>query len=329
MKPQAHVSDAKKKTVGEFAQLIEKYPIVAAVNMENLPGKQLQNMREQLRGKVVLRMTKRRLLAKALEEAEKKKPGIKQLEGHLKGMPALLFTDENPFSLFKTLKKNKSKAPIKAGQTAPNDIVVPAGPTSFAPGPIIGELGGFGIKTGIENGKVAIKADSVVAKEGDTVSAGLAGVLTRLGIEPMEVGLALSAAFENGEIITKDVLDIDEEEYMRNIMTAVTQATNLSFNTGYPTKDTIKLLLSTAAKDALSLALDRDVLTDETAKLVLAKAQAQASSIARSLPDEALGEEAKAAKSTPAVEEKKEEPKEKKEEKKPEEAASGLGALFG
>jgi large subunit ribosomal protein L10 len=42
--------------------------------------------------------------------------------------------------LYKILQKSKSSAPAKAGQTAPNDIYVKAGKTSFAPGPIIGEL---------------------------------------------------------------------------------------------------------------------------------------------------------------------------------------------
>lgn len=283
---EAHVSPAKKKLVKEFKQLIVKYPIVAVVNMENLPAKQLQTMRTKLRGNVELRMAKRRLIRIALEGTEKEQPGISKLAEYMKGMPALLFTSENPFSLFKTLKKNKSTAPIKAGQIAPNDIVVPAGPTGFAPGPIIGELGGFGIKSGIDGGKVAIKEDSVVAKEGEEVSSGLAGVLTRLGIEPMQVGLDLLAAYEDGEIVTKSVLDIDEEQYIADIVSAATQATNLSFNTAYPTKETITLLLSTAAKDSLALALDQDILTDETVKTTLAKAQGHADALNTKVPSE-------------------------------------------
>jgi len=142
-----HVSQRKKNTVAEFVTLIDKYDYVGAVNMENLPAKQLNNMRETLRDGVLIRMSKRRLLKVALEES--KKEGVDQLIPHLKGMPALLFTNTSPFKLFKTLKKNKSSTAIKGGQTAPNDIVVPAGPTGFAPGPVIGELGGAGIKAGI------------------------------------------------------------------------------------------------------------------------------------------------------------------------------------
>jgi large subunit ribosomal protein L10 len=157
----AHVSEQKKQTVAEFTELIDKYDIVGAVNMENLPAKTLHTMREKLRDTVLIKMTKSRLLKVALEQS--KKEGATKLVEHMKGMPALLFTNSSPFTLYKTLKKNKSKTGIKGGQTAPNDIVVPAGPTSFAPGPVIGELGAVGIKAGIDGGKVAIKADSKVA----------------------------------------------------------------------------------------------------------------------------------------------------------------------
>ena len=120
-------------------------------------------MKAQLRNSVSMLMAKKRLIKLALLELEKTKPGIKDLEKYMTGMPAILATNQNPFSLMKTLKKNMSSAPIKGGQTTPDDIIVPAGPTSFAPGPIISQLGAVGIKSGIDAGKIAIKEDSKVA----------------------------------------------------------------------------------------------------------------------------------------------------------------------
>ncbi|PIN80439.1 50S ribosomal protein L10, partial [Candidatus Woesearchaeota archaeon CG10_big_fil_rev_8_21_14_0_10_32_9] len=49
-KVKAHVSDEKKQVVKDFTKLIESYPIIAAVDVENLPAKQLMNMRTNLRG---------------------------------------------------------------------------------------------------------------------------------------------------------------------------------------------------------------------------------------------------------------------------------------
>lgn len=274
---QARISPEKKETVAEFVKLIEEYPVIGAVNVENLPALQLNRMREQLRGSVLVKMTKRRLIKIALENA--KKEHVKELIPHLKGMPALIFTKESPFKLYKILQKNKSKAPIKAGQVAPNDIKVPAGPTGFAPGPIIGELGSFKIKAGIENGKVAIKEDAIVAKEGAVVNAKLAGILTRLGIEPMEIGLGLTAAWENGEILTKTVLDVDDEAFRKDFMTAASWAFNLAFNAGFPTAQTTVPLVQAAHSEAYRLALAQNIITEETKGAVLAKAEAQAQAV--------------------------------------------------
>jgi len=330
----AHISQTKKDTVKEFIKLIDSYDIIGAVDMENLPAKTLHTMRVKLRDSVLIKMSKRRLITVALQQA--KKEGVIELIPHLKGMPALLFTNDSPFSLYKTLKKNKSKTAIKGGQTAPNDIVVPAGPTTFAPGPVIGELGAVGIKAGIDGGKVAIKADAVVAKEGDVVDAKLAGLLTRLGIEPMEIGLALTAVCENGEILTKSVLDIDEEQYVSDIATAASWAFNLAVNSAFPTAESTPVLIQKAFAEAKALAISEDILTDLTVGDTLAKAHNQMMGVASMLPDEALSAQIIGAKAAipvvtattasseqSAPEEKKDEPEETPD------AAAGLGALFG
>lgn len=276
-KVKAHVSDEKKQVVKEFTKLIETYPIVAAVDVENLPAKQLMNMRSNLRGKAELKMTKRRLMNIALENA--KKENVIALKEHLKGMPALLFSKENPFSLFKILKKSKSPAPIKAGQRTPKDIVIKAGPTSFAPGPIIGELGAFGIKAGIDGGKVAVKEDKVVAKEGDVINAKLAAILQRLEIQPMEIGLNLTAVYENGAILTKNVLDIDEDAFIKSLQDAFTDSLKLSMSIGLPLKENIEMMLQNAHLDAYKLAEAQSIMTADNVERILAKADSQAQAV--------------------------------------------------
>ncbi|MGM5481157.1 MAG: 50S ribosomal protein L10 [Nanobdellota archaeon] len=337
----AHVSEAKKQIVSEFTQLIDKYDYVGTVNMENLPAKELSTMREKLRENVIIKMSKRRLLRVALKDA--KKDGIEQLEEYMKGMPAMIFTNQSPFSLFKTLKKNKSTTAIKAGQIAPNDIVVSAGPTSFAPGPVIGELGKVGIKAGIEGGKVAIKQDAVVAKEGDEISNDLAAILSRLGIEPMEIGLDLTAIYEDGEILTKDVLDVDEAQFIADIEACAAQAFNLAVNAAYPTAETAEALIQNAFSESRNLAVGEDILTDLTVGDTLAKVQGQVFSLAGMLPDEALSEELKGAAaaataSAPAASASEESSSAATEEKKDDDntdddnapdPSAGLGALFG
>src|SRR3989338_1126158 len=246
----AHVSDFKKKTVDDIVKLSKEYPIIGIVNMENLPAPQLQSMRAKLRGSYYITMTKKRLIKIAFEQGKENKKGIDALEQYLGGEPALIFTKENPFKLSKTLQKSKSPAPAKPGQTAPRDITVNKGATSFAPGPIIGELALAGIKAGVEGGKVAIKEDSVVVKAGEKIKPKVAEILTRLGVQPMEVGLDLVAVFENGIIYGRDVLSIDDKEYMSRLGNAARWAFNLANYAAYPTKETIRLLVGKAYNDS-------------------------------------------------------------------------------
>jgi len=271
----AHVAEYKKRIVKKILDLISQYPITGAVNMENLPTPQLQTMRAQLRGQVEIFMTKRRLIKIVLEKAKEKKKGIEGLEAHLKGMPALIFTKDNPFSLAKTLKKNKSNAPAKANQTAPKDIEIKAGPTSFMPGPIIGELGQLGIKCGVEGGKVAIKEDKIVVKEGEKISQKAAELLTRMGIEPMEVGLDLQAVYENGMIFEKKVLDIDEGKFLADLQDAAAKAMNLAVEIAYPTKEVVPLLIGKAFNDAKALGLSQEIIDEGIIDQLLGNAQQQ------------------------------------------------------
>jgi len=327
----AHVSEKKKEVVAEFVDLIDSAPIIGVVDMSNLPAKQLQTMRSKLREKNAnLKMTKKRLMKIAFSKS--KRNNIKELEQYLKGMPALIFTDENPFKLYSGLEKTKSSAPAKAGQEAPKDITVKAGPTSFAPGPIIGQLGKFGIKTGVEGGKIAIKNDAVVVREGQVISGELAEILTRLGIEPMEIGLKLVAVYEDGTVYSSKVLRIDETEYKNKICTSYSESFNLAVYVAYPTEDTINVLLSKAYTESKSLAVSQNIINAETAADILLKAQAEMMSVAGMLPDEALSDALRSGKQMvrddkepepEAKEEKTEEPKEESD------TAVGLGSLFG
>jgi len=326
-----HVSDFKKKVVAEFVKLFKEYPIIGAVDMETLPAKQLQIIKAKLRDRCVILMTKRRLMVKAIEQV--KVEGLDKLIPHLKGMPALLFSKENPFTLFKIIKQNKSKAPAKAGQTAPHDIKIPAGPTPFAPGPVIGELGALGIKSKVEAGKIKIIEDAIVCKEGEKISEQLAGMLTRLSIFPMEVGLGLVAVFEKGEILDKSVLDIDEEQFDKDLTGAILHALNLSVEVGYITSDNIEVMITKAVSDARGVAKECGVITDDLIDEFLAQGTREAGALVSEFgidlgkaseekkeekKEEAPKEEVKP--EEPKVEEKKEEPKpeEKKEEAKPE-----------
>ena len=275
--PSQRVLEEKRRIIEKIKSLARNYRAVGIVDFRNLPARQLQDLRARLRGTAEIFMTKKRLIRIALEELEKEgTTSIKQLEEHLEGQPALIFTSQNPFKLFKFLKENQSKAPIKAGQEAPEDIVVKAGKTNFTPGPIIGELGAFKIKTGVEGGKVVIKEDVTVAKKGEIVNEKLASILQRLGIEPMRIGLKLNAIWEEGVVYTPEVLDVSTEKILEKITMIARNAHILAIETGYVSKDTINELIAKAYREARMIGIEKGILAKELVKDIISRAEAQA-----------------------------------------------------
>ena len=272
---QTKAASYKKEQVAKVVQLLKEYPIIGIANMENLPASALQQMRGKLRGRAEMFMTKRRLIHLALQEAEKGRKGILQLDGKMTGMPALLFTKENPFSIYRIIKKSKSPAYAKAGQQAPHDIVVKAGPTPFAPGPVIGELGRLGIKAGVDAGKISIKEDKIVAPEGKVISPELASMLMRLDIKPMELGLDITAIFEAGTVYGKQVLDVDEEQFKATMTQAASWARNLAFEAAYPVKEFMPDFIAKAHREAKALGTEAAILVPGVMPELLAQAQRQ------------------------------------------------------
>jgi large subunit ribosomal protein L10 len=314
------VSEKKKDTLKGLVVQIDEYPVVGMLDMHKLPARQLHMIKEQLKGKAVIRMVKKRILKLALEQCKKK--NISKLSDIIQGQPALLFSKGNPFELAQAIAKSKSKAPAKAGDIAPRDIIVPAGPTSLPPGPAIGDLQRAKIQAGVEGDKIVVKKDAKVAKEGDVITPELADLLPKLDIEPMEISLNLIAVWDDGLVFDKDILFIPQEHYVGQLQTAYSSAFNLAINIGFVTSDTVPILITKAHTEAKAVAIEAGIITDETAGTILAKAEAQKDALkalVKDAPPEAPAEDKK---EEPAAEEKPPEPTEEKaetaEEQKPE-----------
>ncbi len=254
--------------VQKMRELTVSYKVIGILNMHKLPAKQLQQMRESLRGKAIIKMTKKCLMKKSLEsnQALQEKLDGKKLE------PALLFSNENPFKLYKILKESRTPASAKPGDIAIKDIMIPQGPTPLPPGPAISTLQKVGLKASVQNGKIAIMQDKIVCKTGGAVTEELASVLNLLKMEPMEIGLDLIVAYEDGVFYGKDVLDIDQSQYISELQHAAHQAVNLSLNTGYITSFTAPMAVQKAFMEARSLAMETDALEKDFIDAVLAKA---------------------------------------------------------
>jgi len=332
----AHVASWKKEAVSELTTRIAKSKVVGIIDIRGVPAPAFQTMRTNLRGKAEIVMLKNTLLKIALQEAGKQRKGLDKLTDSVDGQCAVVTTDLNPFRLFRQLDATKTKMPARGGEIAPDDIEIKAGETPFKPGPVVGELQKAGLPAAIEQGKVVIKKDKLLVKKGDKIPREVALVLGKLEIFPLTVGLNLSAAFEDGFVYQKDILAVDDVQVLNQVRQAAAGALNLAVFASYPTVMSIKPMLANAHFKAINLAVNASIANEETVKLMLAKANAQMLSLASKVPA-ALDDELKAAlEGAPKPPEDKggkepEKKEEKKEEKKvsEDEAAAGLGALFG
>ena len=284
-----------------------------------------------MRKNAAVLMTRNNLVLIALDEAAKQRPGLEKLKEHVNGQCAIVATPTNPFKLFQNMESTKSPAPAKPDDVAPEDIVIKAGDTPFKPGPIVGELQKAGIPAAIEGGKIVIRKEKVLVEKGHKVSEELSKILPKLEIFPMTVGMDLRAAFEDGVVYNKSVLDVPADYYPSMLATASRNAIALGVSLVYPTKQTINPLLAKAYRGATALSVKAAIPTKDNIKLLLAKANAEMLAVASRVPgleDERLKQQLSSAAAKPPAQEKKEDD-DKKPEVSEEEAAAGLSALFG
>jgi len=264
-----HLPAWKRKEVEEIKADTRNYTLIGLVDMYGIPASQLQQIRRNLRGNVKIKMTRNTLIRHALDELG---APLINLSGYISGHSALIFTNEDPFRLFKRLEKTKTKMAAKPGEVAPEDIVVEKGPTSFKPGPIVGELQQVGIPAAIEAGKVKIRETRTVVRKGEVISPKMADVLSKLGIKPMDVGLILQVAFFEGDVFEPSVLAIDEDIIRSQITQAAMQAFNLSVNAVILTRDTAAPILEKAVREARGLAIGADIFEKDVIDAIIGKA---------------------------------------------------------
>jgi large subunit ribosomal protein L10 len=281
--PSKQVLEQKSREVEDITNLLKRYNVIGIASLQKVRAAQLQEFKRNLADKVFMRVLKNTLMKLAIENC-KERADLKKLEEHMKGPNVFMFTDVNPFKLALILERGKVKTTAKSGDIAAFDVVVPAGNTGQPPGPIISQLNAVGLPTRIESGSVWINKDTLVVKRGEAINERLASMLSKLGIKPVETGLAMTVAFDEGLIITQNQLKIDIEGTKRDVENAFAESFVLSIGTGYPTKETMVALLQIAHREAYALAIGATIPTKETVEDLIRKAHAEMLSLSSRVP---------------------------------------------
>ena len=257
------IPERKLKSVQEISQLIKDKKTILIVSIKNIPASQFQEIGKKLRGKAIIKVPKKNLIFRAIDASSNK--AVKKIKDQIGDSVATLFSDLDCFELAAELLKNKTPAKAKAGQIAPMDIEVEAGPTELVPGPAISELGAVGIQIQIEKGKIHIKEPKVIVKEGGKISQAAADIMSKLDIKPFSVGFIPVAAFDTKENKLYLEINIDPESVLKDLKTAYTKARSFAVEIGYTAEDTIKFLIGKAGahEKALDSVMEKEVVEEK------------------------------------------------------------------
>ncbi|HUO42480.1 MAG TPA: 50S ribosomal protein L10 [Methylomirabilota bacterium] len=290
----------KKEIFSDLQNLLRKYSVVAVADLQKVRSSQIQEIRKKLRGKAELIVAKNTILQKASENLANEKSNVDKFANSLSGSKVLIFTQMNPFELIIFLNKNKVRVPAKGGDVATGEIMIPAGNTGLQPGPVISEFNEAKVQTRIEGGSIFVAKDTVVAQRGDVISTKTASLLSKLGMKPMEAGLALSYAFDNGLVLGPNDLAFDVDQMRTQFSTAARLAFGLALEANLMLPETAPALLGKAYRQAVAVSVEAAFLTKETTPRIIQKAYASMNALSQAVS--AVNPEALAPQKPPAAE---------------------------
>jgi len=275
--PSQQVLEEKSTEVDAIKDILKEYKAIGIANLKKVRASQLQELKKSMAGKVYLRVLKNTLVKLAIDEMNHQE--LKKLEEYLEGSNVYLFTDLNPFKLALLLERGKVKTTAKSGDLAAMDVIIPAGNTGQPPGPVISQLNAVGLPTRIESGSVWISKDTLVVRKGEVINERLAGVLSKLGIKAVELGISMRAVFDDGLMISGDQLKVDVDATKKSVESSNQEAFALALGIGYATKETIKPLLQQAHQKAVALSVGAAIPTKDTIADIIRKANAEMTSL--------------------------------------------------
>ena len=276
-KPKNLTREQKEAKVEEFEQAIQEHEVIGILDMQSLPARQLQEIEREIEEFADIKMSRKTLMDIALENIEKE--GIDHLDTDEAMQPAFIFSTKDPFQLYSLIQDNQTSAAADGGEIAPNDIEVPEGDTGIGPGPMLGKLQQTGAQVQVQDGSIHVMEPATMVEAGEEIASDDAEILNQLGIEPLQIGLDLVIAYNDGEVFNAEELDIDTEQYREDIESAATAGFNLAVNAGVVNKTTASAIISEAAQKAKNVAISEGLPEEETIEEAVSYAHSAAQSV--------------------------------------------------
>jgi len=248
-----HIPQWKLDEVNHLVDLFKSHSNVAVIEIAKLNDRQIQDMRKILRGKAIIRMSKKSLQLRAVNKyrEESKKANLNEFLERIPGQAALCFTNLDVFELKKIFLQSIWMVPAKPGEITTVDIWVPAGDTGLPTGQVISELNmTLRLPTRIQNDTIWVRDDTQTHKAGDFVDVKQAAVLKKLGITPIESLIKIDYAWSNGEIISEEILYMDMDKFKQDFSIAYREALGILFEMPFFSEDMTDEYIRKGASEA-------------------------------------------------------------------------------
>jgi len=246
---------ARRQTYfARLIKLLDDYPKILVVGCDNVGSAQMAKIRHSLRGKAVLLMGKNTMIRKAIRGHIENNKDLEQLLPYIKQNIGFVFAKEDIADVKKKISELKVAAPAKAGNFAPVDVIVPAGPTGMEP-TMTSFLQALNIPSKITRGQVEIISDVHLIKVGAKVGASEANLLAKLDIKPFSYGLVITTVYDNGSLYDASVLDLTDDQILGKFQSGVRNVASVSLALHYPTVASVPHSVINGYKRVLSIGL--------------------------------------------------------------------------
>ncbi|KAG9048082.1 ribosomal protein P0 (A0) (L10E) [Tulasnella sp. UAMH 9824] len=260
------VKKNKEAYFQKLKSLLETYPSIFIVNVDNVGSNQMHQIRVALRGTGVVLMGKNTMVRRALRVLLSELPQYERLMPHVRGNVGFVFTSGDLKDVRTTITSNTVAAPARAGALAPVDVTVPAGNTGMEPGKT-SFFQALGIPTKIARGTIEIISDVKVVHAGSRVGPSEATLLNMMNISPFTYGMKVVQIYDNGTVFPPHVLDIESSELVDRFLKGIKTIAAISLALNYPTIVSVTHSLVNAYKNVLAVSIATDYTFEGSEKI--------------------------------------------------------------
>ncbi|KAL3481229.1 ribosomal protein L10-domain-containing protein [Aspergillus californicus] len=249
---------AKAAYFDKLKGLLDEYKTIFIVGVDNVSSQQMHEIRISLRGEGVVLMGKNTMVRRALKGFVADRPEWERLLPYVKGNIGFIFTNGDLKSTKEKILANRVAAPARPGAFAPADVWIPAGNTGMEPGKT-SFFQALGVPTKIARGTIEITTDLKLVEANSKVGPSEATLLNMLNISPFTYGMTITQVYDQGQVFSSAVLDIEESQLLDAFSSAISAITAISLAANYPTLPSVMHSLVNGYKKVLAVAVETEI----------------------------------------------------------------------